>query len=122
MSELKIGDIVEAKIKNVKPYAAFLLFPNGKDGLLHISEISDGFVKDIERYVSVGDSIRVKIISIDKRNGFMRVSLKQVPEESRFSTHKNQRRKVVKNSSEDFAPLKEKLNYWIAESLKENNK
>ena len=87
-------------------------FEDGVTGLLHISEISDSFVRDIEKYGSVGDEIKVKILSIDKENGFLRVSYKQVPTEEMFSSHTNQR-KTPLVTEEEFLPLKEKLEGWI---------
>ena len=115
--EYKINDLVIGKVENVKPYAVFLSFPNGTRGLLHISEISDSFIKDIEKFLSEGDEVKVKVLNIDESNGFMRVSLKQVSQEERFSTHKNVKRKKVENSEEDFAPLLERLPSWIEHTL-----
>ena len=115
--EYKINDLVIGKVENVKPYVVFLSFPNGTRGLLHISEISDSFIKDIEKFLSEGDEVKVKVLNIDESNGFMRVSLKQVSQEERFSTHKNVKRKKVENSEEDFAPLLERLPSWIEHTL-----
>ena len=88
----QVGQLVIGKVYNVKPYALFMNFEDGVTGLLHISEISDSFVRDIEKYGSIGDEIKVKILSIDKENGFLRVSYKQVPLEEAYSSHTNQRR------------------------------
>ena len=87
-------------------------FEDGVTGLLHISEISDSFVRDIEKYGSVGDEIKVKILAIDKENGFLRVSYKQVPAEEAYSSHTNQRR-LPTVTEEEFKPLQEKLDEWI---------
>lgn len=114
-----VGDIVIGKIKDVKPYAAFLSFDGGYSGLLHISEISDGFVKDIELYTSCDDEIKVKILQIDQRTKFMRVSLKQVPEQERYSTHQNTKRRIPKIDKEEFVILKEHLDEWIDKTYEE---
>lgn len=113
----EIGDIVIGKVKSVKPYALFLEFPNGGNGLLHISEISDSFIRDIEKFGSIGDEMKVKVIDIDKTNGFLRVSLKQVPEEERYSTHQDEKTIPVA-TEEEFAMLKEKMPQWIEKTLK----
>ena len=110
--EYQVGQIVLGKVYNVKPYALFMNFEDGVTGLLHISEISDSFVRDIEKYGSVGDEIKVKILTIDKENGFLRVSYKQVPPEESYSSHTNQRR-LPTVTEEEFEPLKEKLDGWI---------
>ena len=112
----EIGQLVIGKVKSVKPYALFLEFENKASGLLHISEISDAFIRDIEKYGSVGDEIKVKIIDIDKSNGFLRVSLKQVPPEEAYSTHQDE--KIIPVATEEeFAALKEKMPEWIKETL-----
>ena len=110
--EYQVGQLVIGKVYNVKPYALFMTFEEGVTGLLHISEISDSFVRDIEKYGSVGDEIKVKVLSIDKENGFLRVSYKQVPPEEAYSSHTNQRR-LPTVTEEEFLPLKEKLDEWI---------
>ena len=108
----QVGQLIVGKVYNVKPYALFMNFEGGVTGLLHISEISDSFVRDIEKYGSVGDEIKVKVLSIDKENGFLRVSYKQVPQEEAYSSHTNQRRSPTV-TEEEFLPLKEKLDGWI---------
>ena len=111
----QVGQLIVGKVYNVKPYALFMSFEGGATGLLHISEISDSFVRDIEKYGSIGDEIKVKVLSIDKDNGFLRVSYKQVPPEEMYSSHTNQR-KVPTTSEDEFLPLKEKLDSWIKEA------
>ena len=96
----------------------FLTFEDGSKGLLHISEISDAYVRDIEKYGSVGDVIKVKVIEIDDFNGFLRVSLKKVPEEERYTTHDNSKKKIPEFDEADFSSLQEKLPEWIETTLK----
>ena len=71
-----IGDIVEGKITGIQPYGAFVLLDNNTSGLIHISEISDGYVKDISHFVHVGDIVKVKVIDFDQNNNQARLSLK----------------------------------------------
>ena len=114
----QIGDLIVGKITSVKPYALFLSFENGSNGLLHISELSDSYIRDIEKYGSLGDEIKVKVIAIDEANGFLRVSYKRVPEEERYSTHINEARIYLEESEKDFSELEKKLPIWINETLK----
>ena len=119
--EYQVGQLVIGRVYNVKPYALFMSFADGVTGLLHISEISDSFVRDIEKYGSVGDEIKVKILTIDKENGFLRVSYKQVPPEESYSSHTNQRR-LPTVTEEEFLPLKEKLDDWINDAYQKIGK
>lgn len=115
----EVGQIIIGTVTNVKPYALFMEFEDGVSGLLHISEISDSFIRDIEKFGTKGDQLKVKIVSIDENNGFLRVSLKKVPQEEAYSTHNNNVRKAPVAEEADFAPLAEKLPEWIADTLEQ---
>ena len=114
----EVGQLIIGKVESVKPYALFLTFDEGAKGLLHISEISDSYIRDIEKFGTIGDEMKVKILSIDDHNGFMRVSLKQVPEEESFSTHTNDKRHIPEIDQDAFKSLEEQLPGWIEETLK----
>ena len=116
-SRYKVGDLVIGKVTMVRPYAVFMTFEGGSNGLLHISEISDAYIRDIERYATTGDEIKVKIIEVDANNGFLRVSLKRVPAIEAYSTHENKNRQVIVTDSNDFQSLKESLPGWIKDAL-----
>ena len=115
--DFKIGDIIIGKVNQIRPYALFLTFEGNVNGLLHISELSDGYIRDIEKYGSVGDEIKVKVLSIDSSNGFLRVSYKAIPEEERYSTHTNTSRGTPQFDEADFTDLEKKLPEWINDTL-----
>lgn len=108
----QVGDIIRVSVCDTKPYAAFVTTKDGQKGLLHISEISDNFIRDIERHISIGDEINVKILEIDEKDGFLRVSYKKVPIKESFTTHQNNR-KLPATTVEDFKPLEDRLEQWI---------
>ena len=64
--QVHVGDIVDVTITGIQPYGAFALLPDGSSGLIHISEISDGFVRDVNQFVFYGEQVKVKVIDIDK--------------------------------------------------------
>lgn len=129
--EFQIGDIMVGEITGIQPYGAFLRFPNEECGLIHISEISSFFVRNITDYVNIGQHVRVKIIDIYEEKGMYRLSLKQVAERRRQNVRKMTsdtfptKKKKITISKIDFEPLKEKLPEWINNELKkmeeENN-
>ncbi len=119
-SQIKIGDIIIGKVSKVRPYAAFLSFDNGVNGLLHISEITGGFIRDIEKHVAIGDELKVKVIDIDSTNGFLRVSIKDIPEEERYSTHTNKEKATVIVEKNEFDTIEKSLPIWIERTLKES--
>ena len=75
----EIGQIYEGKITSITNFGAFVSLPDGPDGMVHISEVSDRFVKDIHDVCKVGDTVKVKVISIAE-NGKIALSIKQTIE------------------------------------------
>ena len=78
--EFQVGDIIVGEVTGIQPYGAFIRFPNDETGLIHISEISSFFVKNITDYVHINQHVRVKIIDILEDRNLYRLSLKQVAE------------------------------------------
>ncbi len=66
--EIKVGRIYNGTISSIKDFGAFIEIAPGKDGLCHISELSDGFVKSVSDICKVGDKIQVKVIAVDEQN------------------------------------------------------
>ena len=74
---LNTGDVVECVVEQIMPYGAFVrIADNGRKGMIHISELSYNFVKDINEIVKIQDKIKAKVIKIDER-GRIDLSLKQ---------------------------------------------
>lgn len=63
--EYKVGDVFEAEVVKIMPFGAFVEFPNGKEGLLHISQISEKRIAKVEDALKMGDKVIVKVVSID---------------------------------------------------------
>ena len=66
--EIKVGKIYNGRVSSIKDFGAFIEIAPGKDGLCHISELSDGYVKSVTDVVSEGDRIQVKVIAVDDQN------------------------------------------------------
>ncbi len=114
--QYKIGEIVEGVITGIQPYGAFVSLNDKTCGLVHISEISDGFVKDVSNFVNVGDHIKVKVIDFDEKSKQARLSLKAV-NPNRF----RKERKSLKYGSLPvmklgFKSLEEKMEQWMKEA------
>lgn len=76
-----IGDIFEAKVIRTLPFGVFVEFGEGLEGLIHVSELSYKPVNDPKKFVNVGDSVEVKLLSVDVERRRISLSLKQVNEE-----------------------------------------
>jgi predicted RNA-binding protein with RPS1 domain len=72
---LRRGDIVEATVKRIAPFGAFVKLPDGRKGLIHISQIDDSYVTKIRQHLKVGDSIKAKVVSIGE-DGKIDLSIK----------------------------------------------
>lgn len=81
--QIEVGSIVEGKITGITKYGAFVALSQGRTGMVHISEISSEFVREIRDFLSENQQVRVKIINIDE-NGKIALSLKQVRAEEEF--------------------------------------
>lgn len=85
-AEVKIGKIYSGRVSSVKDFGAFIEVVPGQDGLCHISELDTGYVKSVEDVVKIGDTVRVKVISIDDQ-GRIKLSRKAaVLEEAEATT------------------------------------
>jgi len=73
---LEVGAIVEGVVTGITNFGAFVSLPDGKTGLVHISEIADAYVKDINDYVKRNETVRVKVLSIEP-SGKIGLSIKQ---------------------------------------------
>ena len=66
---LEIGSIVEGKVSGLTNFGAFVSLPDDKSGMVHISEVSTSFVKDIHEHLQVGQDVKVKVIGISDEGG-----------------------------------------------------
>jgi len=81
---VEVGMITDGKVKNIMPFGAFVDIGEGNTGLVHISEVDISYVKDIKDFLSVGDSVRVKVLSMEK--GKINLSIKKAMEEEKKKT------------------------------------
>jgi polyribonucleotide nucleotidyltransferase len=79
-AEVEVGKVYEGKVVRLMDFGAFVTILPGKDGLVHISQISDERVENVSDKLSEGDVVRVKVLEID-RQGRVRLSMKEVDSE-----------------------------------------
>jgi len=72
----EVGEVYEGKVKNIQAFGAFVEFLPGKDGLLHISEISWDRIDTMDGVFKEGDKVKVKLVEVDKKTGKFRLSAK----------------------------------------------
>lgn len=114
MNDIKINDIIEVTVTGIQKYGAFVLINDKYDGLIHISEISSGYVKNINDYIKIKDKIYAQVVDIDNENNKFKLSIKNIDYRNDGKILNNE-----DNYSNGFEPLKEHLDLWINEKIKE---
>jgi len=123
----EVGSIVEGKVTGIKPFGAFVALNDNVQGLVHISEVSHGFVKDINEALSVGDVVSVKILSVDEDSKKISLSIRQTqeapapaPKKERrpggFNSNKKSNTSNNQDANKGFNTLEAKLKDWLKES------
>ena len=77
---LEVGSIVEGRVTGITKFGAFVALQEGKSGLVHISEIANSFVSDVGEFVQVGQTVKVRVLSITNE-GKINLSIKRAVEE-----------------------------------------
>jgi len=75
-----VGEIYDGTILKIKPFGAIVSIPGGVPGLVHISQIANGFIQSVEDILNVGDEVLVRVVSIDNASGKISLSMKDVPQ------------------------------------------
>lgn len=124
MSEkIEVGSVLTGKVTGIQPYGAFVALDENTQGLVHISEITHGFVKDVSEHLTLGDEVNVKVLSVDEKAGKVSLSIRATQEAPKQEETKrpNKKQPKVQQQQEDNAPqgfntLKDKLEEWIDQS------
>ena len=111
----KKDDVVKCLITGFKEYGIFVKVDELYDGLIHISEISESFVKNVGDYGDVGELIYAKVIDVDEETKHLKLSIKGL-------NYKVDGKSMEETDKDGFLPLKKHLNVWINEKIKELNK
>ena len=114
MGKYQKGEIVSGKVTGIENYGIFVSLDNQVTGLIHISEISDSFVKNVGDYAELNETIQAKVIDYDLNQKKLKLSIKnlQYRDSSKFGN------KIVETTT-GFSTLEEKLDYWILIKEKE---
>jgi S1 RNA binding domain protein len=106
---LAVGQIVEGKVTGITNFGAFVELPNGQTGLVHISEVAEEYVKDVNHFLKQGDLVKVKVLALDK--GKIGLSIRQAqprPERNRQNSmsFEDKLAKFIKDSDERQSDLR----------------
>ena len=114
IDDYKPGMIVYGRVSGIQPYGAFVTFGDDVSRLIHISELSNGFVKDVNKFVNINDYVMVKVIDVDMVNKQLRLSFKAINPNVR-----KQRKRVkfygMPQNKLGFSSIEAHLEEWIKE-------
>ena len=111
MADYKTGSIVKGQVTGIEKYGAFVSLEDNYTGLIHISEVSNAFVKDIHDFLSIGEIICCQVLEVNEEEEKLKLSIKNI----------NSKNKVME-SRLGFLPLKNNLDKWIADKISEIEK
>ena len=77
--QVKVGDILIGRVTGITAFGAFVALPNGRSGLVHISEVANRYVRDVHEFLSEQQEVRVKVVGITPE-GRISLSIKQAAE------------------------------------------
>lgn len=112
-----VGQIVEGTVTGITNFGAFVQLPQGKSGLVHISEISHDYVEKVADYLKKDQKVKVKVLSISKE-GKVSLSIRQAKPKS------NKPAEVDWNNTDDkqkFMSFEDKLNSFLKDSSEKIN-
>ena len=112
------GKIVKGVVSGIEPYGIFVNFDEYYSGLIHISEISSGFVRNPNKFVQIGETIYVEILDVNEQDCQLKLSIKNI----QYKVGKNCRKMKIKETKSGFKTLQYKLPFWIEENLKNHKK
>ena len=109
---IEVGNVVEGKIVNVMPFGAFVALPEDKTGLVHISEVSNEYIENINAHLKQGDVVKVKVIKIDE-TGKISLSIKKAAEVKREKKREEKPKKTgpVRPADIDWSRKDEDLSF-----------
>lgn len=114
MTKYKRGQITVGCVTGIEKYGIFVSLDEYYSGLIHISEISSSYVRNIHDYVKVGETINVKILEEDEKKHRVKLSIKDID----YKINKKRNTKIEETKS-GFSTLRIMLNGWIEEKIAE---
>ena len=115
MAKYKKGGITKVTVSGITKYGIFVKSDEDYNGLIHISEVSDKFVKDPSIYANENDTIYVEILDVDDLSKQLKLSIKNIDYKG-----KGTKKKKIIETKQGFKTLSYKLPIWIDENLKNN--
>ena len=116
MSKYFKNEVVEGCVTGIEKYGIFVTLDEYYSGHIHISEISDNFVRDINKFVNIGETIKVKVLDTDDETFHVKLSIKNLD----YRLNKK-RETYIQETEHGFNTLKKELPIWIEDKKSKKN-
>ena len=118
---IEVGSKVQGKVTGITNFGAFVELPDGKTGLVHISEVADNYVKDINEHLKVGDEVEVKVMNVEA-DGKIGLSIRKAkPQAERPERPQRPRRENNRSNDRNDRQPKENFEQKMARFLKDSD-
>ncbi|TDM03761.1 S1 RNA-binding domain-containing protein [Macrococcus carouselicus] len=118
MVKYRKGQFVKVKVTGIQPYGAFVETPDHVEGLIHISEVMNDYIHNLNVFLSVGQTVKAKILDV-AADGKLNLTLKE-NDYFRRQERKKEKKSVLDEISQDqsigFESLRQKLPEWLAKA------
>lgn len=118
--ELTVGAVLEGTVKTITNFGAFVALPEGKTGMVHISEVANSFVSDIRQHLNEGQEIKVMVIGTE--GGKINLSVKRLeakPQAGNFRSRENQSPRPARAAAPTPPPAPKTADQLFEEKLKQ---
>lgn len=115
MTKYEKDKIVTGYVTGIEKYGVFVSLDEYYNGLIHISEISNDFVRNISDYVKIGETIKMKVLEVNNKSHQVKLTIKDI------DYHNGKKRKKIVETEKGFSTLKAMLPIWTKAKIKELN-
>jgi general stress protein 13 len=92
--KFETGQVLQGKVTGIQPYGAFVALDDEIQGLVHISEVTHDFVKDIHDHLAIGDEVNVKVLNVDEEHNKVSLSIAQQKKHRKRRQNQQDPRKI----------------------------
>ena len=108
--DIKVGNLIKGVVTGIENYGFFVSCSEGYSGLVHISEISNGFIRDIHDFVKEEEEVLVEVLEVDEKDKKLKLSVKNV-------NYRGEDVEVPIDSAYGFESLRRQLPKWTKDTL-----
>ena len=114
MTKFERDEIVTGCVTGIEPYGIFVNLDDYYSGLIHISEISSDFIKNISDYAVIGETLNMKVLEVDEKKHHIKLSIKDI-------NYKSEKTGKIQETENGFDTLRKMIPIWTKEGIDKIN-